>query len=168
MNSTCHPFVEAAEAGHPVYMSAVRAAFARLDPHTAIDVTCTFLSIDGAPQAFDLRLPRLERLPEADHRFVTEYFLATVYNILSTIGGSALHVSAPGDAPELFHLTRAVTKSFGVECSRADRPGYGRAINVAERMNEAVHGNGDAGRFRCKVVHHPPARSARPGASRKP
>lgn len=164
MNSPCHPFVEAAEAGHPVYMSAVRAAFARLDPHTSIDVTCSFLGLDEAPRAFDLRLPRLERLAEAEHRFVTEYFLAAVYNILSTIGGSALHVSAPGNPPEVSHLTRAVTKAFGVERARADRPGYGRAINVAERMNEAVQGAG-AGRFRCKAVQHPPARSVTSRAS---
>lgn len=159
MNSPSHSFVARSEAGHPVYMSAVRTAFARLDPHIAIDVTCTFLGFDGASQAFDLRLPRLDRLPEAEQQFVTEYFLASVYNILSTIGGSALHVSAPGNPPEVFHLTRAVTKSFGVECSRADRPGYGRAINVAERMNDAVRGSANPGRFHCKVVQHPPARS---------
>lgn len=165
VDSPSRQFVEAARAGHPVYISDVRSAFARLDAASAVDVTCTFLGLEGEARAFELRLPRLGPLPEAERTFVTEYFLATVYNIASTIGGSELQLSARGDPPEAAHLARAVETAFGVERSRAERPGWGRALNVAERMNEAVRGSAEAGRFRCRVVSRPPAPPPAPGPS---
>jgi hypothetical protein len=162
VNSPSRQFVEAAQAGHPVYISEVRRAFARLDPASSVDVTCTFLGLDGAARAFDVRLPRIGTLSPGERALVTEYFLATVYNIVSTIGGNELQLSAAGSPPEAAELARAVESAFGVERSRAERPGYGRALNVAERMNEAVNGSAEAGRFRCKVVPRPPSPAPAP------
>jgi hypothetical protein len=160
VTSPSRRFVEAAEAGHPVYISDVRRAFAQLDPALAVDVTCTFLGLGGAAQAFDLRLPRFEPLPVPERAFVTEYFLATVYNVVSTIGGRELQLSAAGDPPEVVQLAQAVSTAFGVARARRDRPGYGRALNVAERMNEAVQPGGAAERFRCSVLPYPSPRLA--------
>jgi hypothetical protein len=162
-------FVAAAEAGQPVYISQVRRRFAALGPDGSFTVTCTFLGLDGAAQAYELRLPRLAPLPPSERALAVEYFLASVYNIVSTIGGSELQLSAAGDPPEAAELAAAVVREFGVEASRRDRPGYGRAINVAERMNQAVPGGAAGGRFRCRVVPHRdaarPARApARPGS----
>jgi hypothetical protein len=168
VTSPCRHLVEAAEAGHPVTITAIRAALARLEPAAAVDVTCTFLGLDGAAQAYALRLPRLAPLPAAERRLVTEYFLATVYNIVSSIGGSALQLSAPGDPPELAQLAAVVAEAFGVERARAARPGYGRALNVAERMNDAVRGGTGAARFRCLVVPHAAAPPAAPHTSGRP
>lgn len=148
-------FVAAAQRGDPVYLSHVRRTFAGLDPASSVALTCTFVGLDGAERAYALRLPRLAPLPGPERTFVTEYFLASVYNLVSTVGGAALQVSAEGDPPEAAELAAAVSRSFGVELPRRDRPGYGRALNVAERMNEAV--GASAGRFRCTAVRHRPA-----------
>jgi hypothetical protein len=160
-------FVAAAQAGRPVYISDVRRAFAQLDSSSSVAVTCTFLDLDGSARAFELRVPRLAPLPPRERAFVSEYFLATVYNIASTLGGSELNVSAEDDAPEAAELAAAVIRDFGVELPRGARPGYGRALNVAERMNEAVRGDAGAARFRCAAVAHRPAQSG-PAETRAP
>ena len=157
MTPPSRDFVAVAQAGRPVYISDVRRAFAQLDPAASVAVRCTLLDLDGSPRAFDLRLPRLAGLASAERAFVTEYFLATVYNILSTLGGQELRVSAEGDAPEAAELAAAVVREFGVELHRRDRPGYGRALNVAERMNDALRGGAGGSRFRCTAVSHRPA-----------
>ncbi len=148
-------FVAAARRGEAVYLSDVRRAFAGLDPAASVAVTCRFVGLDGAGRPYLLRLPRLGALADPERTFVTEYFLASVYNLVSTVGGAALEVSAEGDPPEAAQLAAAVNGSFGADRPRRDRPGYGRALNVAERMNEAV--GAAAGPFRCTAVHHRPA-----------
>jgi hypothetical protein len=162
VTSTCREFVEAARAGRAVYISDVRRAFARLDAASSVEVTCTVVALDGSARAFELRLPRLAPLPPAERTFATEYFLATVYNIVSTIGGSELRVSVAGDAPEAAELAAAVVREFGVELPRRDRPGYGRALNVAERMNDALRGPAAGTRFRCTAVPHQPGGAPAP------
>ena len=162
MTSPSRDFVAAAQAGRAVYISDVRRAFAELDPPSSVAVTCTFLDLHGSARTFRLRLPRLAPLPSAERAFVTEYFLATVYNILSTLGGAELQISAEGDSPEAAELASAVVREFGVELARRERPGYGRALNVAERMNDAVRGGTGGVRFRCTAVpHRPPTASPR-------
>jgi hypothetical protein len=158
-------FVAAAEAGEPVYITEVRRRFTALPKDASFTVTCTFVGLDGAAKAYDLWLPRLAPLPAPERALAVEYFLATIYNIISTIGGSELQLSAAGDPPEAGELALAVVREFGVETSRRDRPGYGRAINVAERMNQAVPGGATAGRFRCRVVPYRAARPAAPAAA---
>src|SRR5512142_3117854 len=154
VTSPTRDLVAAARAGRTVYLSDVRRAFAGLDPAGSVAVTCAFAGLDGAARGYELRLPRLAGLPQAERDLVTEYFLASVYNIVSTIGGSELRISAAGDAPEAAELAGEVVRAFGVERLRRDRPGYGRALNVAERMNEAVPGGAAARRFRCAAVPH--------------
>jgi len=164
VTSGCREFVEAARAGRAVYISEVRQAFARLGAPSSVRVTCTVVALDGSARAYELRLPRLAPLPPAERAFVTEYFLASVYNIVSTIGGSELRVSAEGDAPEAAELAAAVVREFGVELARRDRPGYGRALNVAERMNDAVRGTATGMRFRCGAVPDRPGPAPAPEA----
>ncbi|HET6439292.1 MAG TPA: hypothetical protein VFG59_14580 [Anaeromyxobacter sp.] len=154
MSAPTRTFLEAAQAGQPVYLSHVRRTFSALPPAASVPVTCTLCGADGALRTFVLRLPRLSSLPTAERALATEYFLASVYNIISTLGGSELRVSAEGDPPEAGELAAAVARAFGVERPRRDRPGYGRALNVAERMNQAVPGGGAAAAFRCAAVPH--------------
>ena len=160
MNAPTRNLVEAAQAGRPVYISEVRRAFAGLAPTASVPVSCTFLGADEAVRAFALRLPRLADLPQAERDLAVEYFLASVYNIVSTIGGQELRISAEGDPPEAAELAAEVSRAFGVGRPRRDRPGYGRALNVAERMNEAVPGGAVAGTFRCLSVPHRQAPAA--------
>lgn len=141
MSTPTQEFVAAAEAGHPVYVSEARRRFATLDPAESFTMTGTLRGLDGTAQSFDLVLPRFERLAAGERAFVTEYFLAGLYNIISTIGGEELRLSAAGDPVEAGVLARAFASAFGVELPRRDRRGYGRSVNVVDRMLEAVKGS---------------------------
>jgi hypothetical protein len=144
--------VAAAQAGGTVYIGEVRRRFAALGAAGSVSIRCTFLDLDGAPRPYDLVLPRLEGLPAAERDLVVEYFLASLYNIISTIGGEELRLQAAGDPPELAFLAEAFAREFGLEQSRRDRPGYGRALNVAERMIESLSGLGDSQGRRFRLV----------------
>jgi hypothetical protein len=163
MTAPTRELVAAAQAGEPVYIGEVRRRFAALGPGAAISVRCTFRDLDGAPRPYDLALPRLEGLPAAERDLVVEYFLSSLYNIVSTIGGDELRLQAAGDPPELAFLAEAFTREFGLARSRRDRPGYGRALNVAERMIESLAGPAAEGRrFRCAVDRGAPPASSPP------
>lgn len=93
-------------------------------------------------------LPRLSGLGAAERDLVREYFLAGLYNIISTLGGRELRLAGRGDEGEARELAAAFEEQFGIRLPRGQRSGYGRAVNVAERMFEAVHGDEGGARFR--------------------
>ena len=90
---------------------------------------------------------------------VTEYVLAGLYNIISTLGGRGLSLRADGDDGEGAALLAAFERSFGIAETRLRRPGYGRAVNVSERMDEAISAPGTASRGRFRVLAQAPARA---------
>ncbi|HVO20750.1 MAG TPA: hypothetical protein VMU15_15930 [Anaeromyxobacter sp.] len=166
MKAPTRELVTAAQAGETVYIGEVRRRFAALGPAASFTVRCTFRDLDGAPRPYDLTLPRFEGLAEPERGLAIEYFLASLYNIVSTIGGEELRLQAAGDPPELGLLADAFVREFGLERSRRDRSGYGRAINVAERMIESLSGRGatPGRRFRCTLDRAAPAAPPPPPA----
>ena len=87
----------------------------------------------------------------------TEYVLAGLYNIISTLGGRGLSLSADGDDGEGAELAAAFERAFGIAETRFRRPGYGRAVNVSERMDEAISAPGTPSRGRFRVLAHAPS-----------
>jgi hypothetical protein len=145
-------FVAAATAGRPVYISEVRDRFARLSPDESFAIVASLRGFDNADHAFELVLPRFDGLSSAELALATEYFLACLYNIISTLGGRELELSSSGDRGEGRQLADAFEREFGISLARRDRPGYGRAVNVAERMVEAVSREGAASGDRFRVL----------------
>jgi hypothetical protein len=145
VDASTREFLAAAQAGHPVYISEVRRRYALLERGASFRLGVSVRGLNRADHAFDLVLPRFEGASAAERAFVTEYFLATLYNVLSTLGGEELRLSAEGDSGESALLARAFEREFGISLPRRDRPGYGRCVNVVERMLDAVPGAGRGG-----------------------
>jgi hypothetical protein len=138
MSQAIRDLVDTATAGRPVYISSVRERFDALPPANSFVLTASLDGFDEAGRVFSFRLPRFATLADDERAMVTEYVLAGLYNIISTLGGRGIAVEAEGDDGEGAELAAAFEREFALEGARLDRPGYGRAVNVSERMDEAI------------------------------
>lgn len=135
-------FIAEAEAGKSVYISRVRRLFDGLNSDTEGFDMPMVLKFAGKlpPRSFPLRLPRLEGLSAEEIGFVREYACASIYNILSTFGGLSLTFCCPFDEGALDNLIDEVIAKFHPDAPKKDRQGYGRCLNVAERVSDALDG----------------------------
>lgn len=112
----------------------------------------------GAEREYDLRLP--ETSDEAEEDFVKEYIYAVVYNILSALG--ALEALVLTDADDL--KTRALAESlndvFQTSLPREQRRGYGKCLNVNERVIHMITGEWRRFSFEVRDLEKPGADAA--------
>ena len=161
MSQAIRDLVDTAIAGRPVYISAVRERFDALPPAESFVLTASVDGFDEDGPAFTFRLPRFAALADGERAMVIEFVLAGLYNIISTVGGRGLALRADGDAGEGAELAAAFEEAFGLGATRLERPGYGRAVNVSERMDEAISAAGTPSRGRFRVLDQAPAGVAR-------
>jgi hypothetical protein len=164
MSQVIRDLVDTATAGRPVYISSVRERFDALSPSDSFVLTASLDGFDDAGKVFYFRLPRFAPLTDAERAMVTEYVLAGLYNIISTLGGRGIALHAEGDDGEGAELAAAFERAFGLEATRLERPGYGRAVNVSERMDEAISAPGTPSRGQFRLLDSPPA-GATPAAT---
>jgi hypothetical protein len=165
-----------AEAGKPVYISRVHESFAALPEELSdrLVLVAKLLDADGE-KAWELRLPRLGRCSAPEKKFVYEYVDAEVYNILSSIGARSMAIFVDPASGEAVELAESLDEAFCVAKPRAERAGYGRAVNVLDRMIAAVHPGEPAFRFEVgplprtpAIATSPPARLSAPTLSAQP
>jgi hypothetical protein len=161
MSQAIRDLVDTAIAGRPVYISSVRERFEALPPAESFVLTATLDGFDEVGPAFTFRLPAFATLRDGERAMATEYVLAGLYNIISTLGGRGLSLGVAGDNGEGAMLAAAFEEAFGLEASRLLRPGYGRAVNVSERMDEAISAPGTPSRGRFRILDQVPSGSAR-------
>lgn len=129
-------FLEAAAQGRSVYITDVRDAFQARGTrpfhiHTAL--------YDGSVCTFPLLLPETECQEEA--QFVAEYVHASIYNLLSALGGVRLDVYLDRTDRAALALAEGLDRTFQLSLTKAARTGYGRCLNVNERVLVALfHG----------------------------
>ncbi len=153
-----------AKAGDPVYITDFRELLAALPDDDAFDLTISVARLDGGVRNYPLRLPRDASLAGAVGEMVRDYFLAEVYNILSSLGGAAMTLHCPGHIDEGKAYRAHFNDAFGVTLPTSRRQGYGKCLNVLERMIAALPGGGKR-RFACTVSDAPApaeAETARP------
>lgn len=132
MNARVQEFLNQAARGETVYLPDVRRTFSKAECSIFCDLT---LAVGGVRRR-EIRVPAVQ--DEAELRFVREYFYATLYNILSTFGGARMTLSfAKGDA---FSRTLCETLDdvFQVHLPTNKRSGYGKCLNVTDRINAAT------------------------------
>ena len=132
-------FLEAGSNGRPVYITDVSDV---LDGHPdAVPVRLTLRSADQ-PEAreFTLFLPRPDDASADQAVFIRRYLAARVYNILSTYGGRSLTFYRPVAEKGITAMLESLDDSFGIGVAKRRRQGYGRCLNVAERMTDALDG----------------------------
>jgi len=152
MSSTIHDLVHAAAAGRPVYISSLRERFDSLAPATSFLLIARVDGFDAEDRVFTFTLPKFGPLAPEERTMVIEYVLAGLYNIISTLGGRGLALESDGDDGEGVELAAAFRREFGIDQDRLVRPGYGRAVNVSERMDEAISSEDVPGRGRFRLI----------------
>ncbi len=130
-------FIEAGKRDLPVYISSVRSAFQAEGANIVLDL----INFDDTVRRITIKAPA-EISAEAQIAFVREYLFAEVYNLLSAVGGKRLdvYVDAPSDA--LGRVLYELPSAFGIGAIRKERKGYGRCVNVIERMLDSQHISG--------------------------
>ena len=132
MDARVQGFLNQAARGETVYLPDVRRAFSEAE----CAIRCDLALAAGGGKRWEIRVPAAR--DEAELRFVREYFYASLYNILSTLGGARMTLSfAKGDA-----FSRALCETlddvFQVRLPTSKRSGYGKCLNVTGRINAAT------------------------------
>lgn len=141
-------WIERAKQGKSVYLYRVRDLFEKI----GTPIWCELYYADGIKR-FELSLLKPESKEQEE--FIQEYFYATLYNMISVLGGYKMVVYAQQE--DAFLLANTLNDVFGVSKSKAMRSGYEKCLNVAERINSAL----GLGRFQFDV------RKERPKAAQK-
>lgn len=123
--------IRAAEQGEALWMPDLRKAF-NSDPGAA-ELVLRLSLIRGGCRDYILRLPRWQT-PE-EQRFVAEYFYACVYNLLSVCSGRELCLFLDPDNEQIVALAGSLSVVFQV--GNSERSGYGKVINIADRLCSA-------------------------------
>ena len=129
MRATLQAFLEKAARGENVYISDVRKAFSEAESK----ISCNLSLVIGGDKRWEIRVPAVKE--EAELRFVREYFYATLYNILSTFGGTRMTLSLSPDDTFAKALCDTLDDVFQVNLPKSARRGYGKCLNVTDRIN---------------------------------
>lgn len=128
-------FVEIAKQDETVYISDVENSFNKL-----VDKTQVYIVLDlidrGVHKDFSFYLP--SEFGEVE--FVEDYFFGKIYNILSTLGGTNMSIYYDMSNDCVDKLVKKLDVIFGISFNKKQRKGYARAINVTDRMIEALFG----------------------------
>ena len=147
-----------AEAGKPVYITRVHEYFASLPPERSDRLALVIELLDSeGKKSWELRIPKLEACSLQERKFVQEYVYAETYNILSGIGARAMSVYVDRASRAAFDLARSLNEAFCVDRPRKERRGYGRAINVLDRMIAAIRPGEPPFRFAVEELSRLPA-----------
>lgn len=144
-------FLQQAANDQCVYMTDVRAAFqAQGTRPFHLHVTL----YDRSVRTFELRLP--ETTGEEEERFVAEYVYANVYNLLSCLGGVRIDVYLDRADRAALALAEGLDNVFQLDLSKAERTGYGKCLNVNERILAALFGEEEKFAFGVHDVKEEP------------
>lgn len=129
-------FLQQAANGRSVYMTDVREAFqaqGRRPFHLHVTL------YDRSVRAFDLLLP--ETAGSEEEAFVADYVHACVYNLLSSLGGVRVDIYLDRADTAAVALAQGLDGVFQLSLPKAARTGYGKCLNVNERILAALfHG----------------------------
>lgn len=145
-------FLHKAEAGEPVYINTVYDAFQSLDENDSETLNCVLTLLDKDDLHFFLiKIPHFTGLKKVD-QFIKEYVWAELYNILSSLGGKKMNIYVDESNPHLFQFARNLNDVFDIGKSRGQRRGYGRAVNVIDRMLETLAPKINGFRFHVETI----------------
>jgi hypothetical protein len=147
-----------AKAGRSVYITDVHTRFGSLSDESCDRVVCVVELLDGTGfRRFDMKLPRVDRLGLEERDFVESYVYAEIYNILSALGGRHMTIYFDQGRVALVEMIGKLPAVFGVDLCRSQRSGYGRSINVIDRMIRAMLPSSGAFFFQFGDIGQAPA-----------
>lgn len=140
-----------ARADEPVFITEVDSFFRQLPVVTQL--TLELEQIDGTFREFKMELPADQNPGKDILTLVDDYICARIYNILSSLGGRKLHIYLDPKFSWLNQIISDLDHKFGIGQSRKDRMGYGRCVNVIDRMLDHLDAGQSASTGFRFVVH---------------
>jgi len=129
-------FIERAKRGESLYMCEVRGVFASENP---VGVGCCIETASGESRQWRIPLPLCGSYESMEEKeFVRNYFYANIYNIISTYGGKHMVLNSDGCDEFAVALCAGLNDIFQVKTPRIDRSGFGKCLNVTDRINAAM------------------------------
>lgn len=142
-------WLQQAGSGRSVWLSDVRQQCAALPDH--IDVTVQLTLIDGTKRDLALPVPRWQNTEQ--RQFVAQYITAQVFNTLSALSGREMAFYLDLRETEAVALLAELETVFQVR--QAARSGYGKVINIADRLCRAFGGGAFAFVVRDRSAYIP-------------
>ena len=131
--------IKDADSGNSVYINRVRKCFTGMDNKQTVNISLLLTALEGENLSrFDLVIPDPKSAEPILFGLCRRYLYAEVYNILSSLGGRMLEIFYDKTNTGLDALCTSLDVAFGISLSRKDRPGYGRCVNVIDRMLAAL------------------------------
>ncbi len=131
-----------AKSGNPVFITDTRNQFLSIDNDKKVCLECVLELIgEESLRRFSLVLPALEELDKEEYRFVYDYLTAEVFNILTNLGGVRLTFFIDTERDATVKLIKELDNIFGIGVPLSGRKGYGRCVNVIDRMIRSIHGS---------------------------
>ena len=122
-------FLEQAKKDEPVYITDVRNAFEKEGTRPFhLQVTL----YDESKKSFPLSLP--ETRSREEEAFAASYVHAMIYNILSSLGAVKIEIYTDAEDEKAAALADGLDEVFQTKASKAERTGYGKSLNVNERI----------------------------------
>ena len=125
-------FIERARNGENLFLCDLRDAFAS----EKTVVKCEVKPVGYPARQYMISLPCHESEEEAE--FVKEYFFAQIYNIISSLGGEKITLYIDPEDNKIANLCSKLDDIFQVDVPRLQRTGYGKCLNVTDRVNSAM------------------------------
>jgi hypothetical protein len=136
---TWKKMIDQADTGNSVYINNVRDLFLHYPDSESETIHLLLLSMENDEKIhFQVKIPDPENASPILLNYIERYLYAEIYNILSTLGGRSLQVFFNKTNASVEKLCHSLDAAFGLYLSRHDRPGYGRCINVIDRMLSAL------------------------------
>ena len=128
-------FLRKAKEDREVYITDVRRSFDRIG---TLAFHIHVRMYEGETEVFRMALPRWENAEQKE--FVAEYIRAFVFNLLSTLGALRIVVYLDKKESELVRIAEGLREDFQTELAKTERTGYGKSLNVNERIVAALFG----------------------------
>ena len=134
-------WIKALERGESLWIDQLRQEFERLEE--PIKTVLRLCLPDGSLRELPLPLPRVEG--EREQELCFDYLSASVFNLLSAYGGRWLEIYTEKDSHLICALLPRLEERFMLR--EKQRSGYGKCINVADRISTAFGGE----RFELRI-----------------
>ena len=128
-------FLKRAQGDQTVYVTDVRRVFDKVG-EKAFHVHAHLY--EGAVEVFAMSLPEWET--EEQREFVAEYIRAFLYNLISTLGAIRIEIYLDSSDEGLRALAEGLRGDFQLDLDKTERSGYGKCLNVNERIVKALTG----------------------------
>jgi hypothetical protein len=146
-------FANRAKQDQPIYIHEVQKTYESLSETFSLTIVLTLF--DDTEKHFVIVIPKFSSIGADERKFTKSYVLARIYNMLSALGGRS--VACYYDMSDLWHkeLFSHLNEFFQVTQPKNLRNGYGKVVNVLERMNENLCSDTEKEYDRFQFILHP-------------